>query len=248
MKKWNKNWNIENLPTKNDLIDFIEKELREDGDILTDEFLDTYLKKMCEDGRWYFVFDSFDEMPCLMGKNNCQELIDKISELLFLFLKGANQSGGIIASRLYKSPSEALTATVTLKIQEFNDIKIKTMIQKYLNNADAVVNELFGKREYLVTLCRNPFYLSLLINYIRIKGMEFPKNQMELYSSFVEERLKKCKNKLENEGLATEEVHDAAKELANYMQNSELYGLECPIEILTEQDNKIITGKKEFVY
>lgn len=237
LKKWNKNWNIENLPTRNDLIDFIEKELREDGDILTDEFLNTYFKKMFEDGRWYFVFDSFDEMPCLMGKNNCQELIDKISELLFLFMKGPNQSGGIIASRLYKSPSEALTATVTLKIQEFNDIKIKTMIQKYLNNADTVVNEIFGKREYLVTLCRNPFYLSLLINYIRIKGMEFPKNQMELYSSFVEERLKKCKNKLENEGLTTEDVHDAAKELANYMQNSELYGLECPMESLTEQDN-----------
>lgn len=238
LKKWNKDWNLTCLPTKKDLIDFIKTILYENGDFFSDGFLDTYFDKMLEDGRWYFIFDSFDEMPCFMGKQNCQELIDRISELLCQFMTGANQSGGIIASRMYKSPSEAIGATVVLKIQEFNDIKIKTMLQKYLNNADEVIGELFGKRENLVVLSRNPFYLTLLINYIQDKGLDFPKSQMELYQNFVEERLHKCAGKLESEHIDRAEVHNAAKKLAVYMQESSAYGLECPIDMLFQGEDE----------
>ena len=224
------------MPKKKDLIQFIKDTLYEDGDVLTDSFLETYFDKMLEDGRWYFIFDSFDEMPCLMGKQNCQELIDKISELLCQFITGANQSGGIIASRMYKSPSEALGATVVLKLQEFNDIKIKIMLQKYLNNASDVISELFGKRENLVVLCRNPFYLTLLINFIRDKGLTFPENQMELYQNFILKRFEKCSGKLDSENLTTDEIHDAAKRLAVYMQESPICGLECPITALYQME------------
>lgn len=229
LKKWNQDWNMNHLPSKDDLIAFIRTTLSEGGDFFTNDFLDAYFKIMLEDGRWYFVFDSFDEMPCLMGRQSCQELIGKISELLFDFLTGPGQNGGIIASRLYKSPSEALGATITLKIQKFTDIKIRKMLQKYLNNADGVIRELFGKREDLVVLCRNPFYLALLSNYLKSNDMRFPKNQMELYSNFVEHRLGKCDGKLEAEHLTKEEVRKGAKELAVFMQQSTIYGLECPL-------------------
>lgn len=232
LKKWNEDWSMERLPEKRDLIAFLKNILYENGDILTDTFLNTYFDKMLEDGRWYFVFDSFDEMPCLMGKKNCQELIDKISELLCQFMTGPNQSGGVIASRLYKSPSDAIGATVILKIQEFNDIKIKTMLQKYLVHTGEVIKKLFGQREDLVVLCRNPFYLSLLINYLLDHELSFPENQMELYQNFVTGRLGKCAGKLESERISMEEVHNAAKELASFMQESTVYGLECPTKAL----------------
>lgn len=179
LKKWDKEWNVDNRPGQNDLVEFIREIVSENGDIFTDEFIQCYFDAMLRDGRWYFIFDSFDEMPCLTGSGNCQELIDHLSELLYQFLTGANQNGGVIASRLYRAPSEAIRPTVTLRIQEFSDIKIKTMLNKYLNNADKVMEELFGKREDLVALCRNPFYLTLLINYIRENGIAFPKNQMD---------------------------------------------------------------------
>lgn len=235
LKRWNKSWSLDQLPNKNDLIKFIRESLYENGDIFTDEFLNSYFDKMLKEGRWYFVFDSFDEMPCLMGKKNCQELIDHISELLFQFLTGSNQSGGVIASRLYKAPSEAMKPTVVLRIQEFNDIKIQQMLKKYLNHAEDVVKELFGKREDLVVLCRNPFYLTLLINFVREKGLTFPKNQMELYSNFVEGRLRKCAGKLESEHFSAENVHNAAKRLAVFFQESAEYGLECPAHELYQQ-------------
>lgn len=237
LKQWNKDWNLNCLPTQNDLLEFIKITLHDKGYFSSDDFVDTYFDKMFEDGRWYFIFDSFDEMPCLMGKQNCQELIDKISELLCQFMTGEGQSGGIIASRLYKSPSEAIGATVILKIQEFSDIKIKTMLQKYLNNAKIVGEKLFGKRENLVALCRNPFYLTLLINYIRDKGLQFPENQMELYHNFVEGRLKKCSGKLESENITADEVHNVAKNLAVLMQGSTDSGLEYPTATLFQGED-----------
>lgn len=235
LKKWNKNWSLDMRPNKNDLTEFVKEVLYENGDIFTDGFLDSYFDKMLEDGRWYFVFDSFDEMPCLMGKQNCHELIDHISELLYQFLTAENQSGGVIASRLYKAPSEAIRATTVLRIQEFSDIKIRTMLKKYLNHPEKVVKELFGKREDLVVLCRNPFYLTLLINFIREKDMTFPKNQMALYSNFVESRLEKCAGKLESEHFLKEDVHTAAKKLSVFFQDSTKYGLECPAQELYQQ-------------
>ncbi|MBE7055538.1 MAG: NACHT domain-containing protein [Ruminococcaceae bacterium] len=232
LKKWNKEWNLKNLPKSKDLTDFIKSILYEDGDFFTDEFLNTYFEKVLGDGRWYFIFDSFDELPCLMGKNGCQQLIDNISTLIYQFLTGPNQHGGIIASRLYKSPSDSLGATVTLKIQEFSDIKIKTMIQKYLNNSSDIVKNLFGKREDLVILCRNPFYLTLLVNYMKENAGAFPDNQMELYSSFVKGRLDKCADKITSEEMTVDEIYHAAKVLAVHMQESTAHGLECPAKDL----------------
>lgn len=235
LKQWNRNWNQKRLPDKDDLIQFVEQQLREDGDLFTDEFLNQYFKRMLEDGRWYFVFDSFDEMPCLMGEDNNQPIISHISRLLFEFLTGPNQSGGVIASRLYKAPSEALGATVTLRIQEFSDIKIKTMLNRYLVRTKGVIGELFGKREDLVAICRNPFYLTLLINYIREKGLALPKDQVTLYQNFMEGRLRRCEAKLKEEAVSPDELYAAAKRLASVMQDSTEYGLECPASALYRQ-------------
>ena len=105
LKKWTEDWSLERLPAEKDLIEFIEQRiLREGGTTYTDTFLQTYFRKMLERGKWYFIFDSFDEMPCLMGRRSCQELIDHISSLLHTFLTRENQHGGVIASRLFRAP------------------------------------------------------------------------------------------------------------------------------------------------
>lgn len=232
LKEWNEDWNLDHMPEKKDLITFIRKSFEVKGDCLTEGFLNEYFERMLEDGRWYFIFDSFDEMPCLMGKRNCQELIDGISALLYQLMTGPNQSGGVVASRLYKSPSSAVGATITLKIQEFSDIKIKTMLKKYSNHFEEVTKRIFDGREDLVSLCRNPFYLALLIDYVTDKGLALPDNQMELYHNFIEGRLKKCADKLEREQMVAEDIYQAAKELASFMQQTPGCGLECPTKLL----------------
>lgn len=232
LKKWNEPWNMNHLPTKSDLLKFILFILKENGDFSADDFVDVYFEKMFDNGRWYFIFDSFDELPCLMGRKNCKELIDELSDLLYSFLTGPNQRGGVISSRLFRSPSDTLRPTVTMTIQPFNDIKIKTMLKRYSSSTADTDKKLFGQREDLVTLCRNPFYLSLLINYYKQNGMKLPANQMELYRSFVDSRLNRCSGKIEQEGLTVAQIRKAATDLAMYMEESPTYGLECPVNAL----------------
>lgn len=238
LKEWNEEWSPEHMPEKKDLIVFIRKTFETKADFSTESFLNEYFQRMLEDGRWYFVFDSFDEMPCLMGKKNCQELIDGISALLYQFMTGPNQNGGVVASRLYKAPSSAVGASVTLKIQEFSDIKIKTMLKKYMVHHEEATKLLFGGREDMVSLCRNPFYLTLLINYFLDIGFVLPKNQMELFHNFVDGRLRKCHGKLEREGLSERDIYQASKELALFMQETEGCGLECPTRFLYRRGNE----------
>ena len=236
LKKWKEPWTINNLPTKNDLLTFIKFILKENGDFSADDFVDVYFDKMLENGRWYFVFDSFDELPCLMGMKNCKQLIDELSELLYTFLTGPNQRGGVISSRLFRSPTDTLRPAVTMTIQPFNDIKIKTMLKRYSSSTVDTDKKLFGQREDLVALCRNPFYLSLLINYYKQNSMKLPANQMELFKSFVDGRLNRCSGKIELEGMTVDQIRNAATELAMYMEESPEYGLECPVRALASRN------------
>lgn len=237
LKKWNKEWSINNLPQMKDLIEYIKKTLSEKTDFATDTFLTEYFDVMLEEGRWYFIFDSFDEMPCLAGTADCQELIDTISSLLYELMDNTNKTGGIIASRPHKAPNEKVGANVMLKLQRFDDIRIQKMLKKYLMRAEEVVNELFGKREDLTALCRNPFCLSLLIEYAHNNGLQLPENQMDLYRDFIDTRLEKCKGRIENEKLTINSVLDIAKKIALLMFQSTEYGLEYPLAKIEETIN-----------
>ena len=233
LKRWMGNWSLEHPPKEDDLVAFIERILREDGTTIEAQFLKDNFRKMLEWGQWYFVFDSFDEIPCLMGRRSSKKLIDQFSRLLYSFLTRENQHGGVIASRLFRSPTDPLHAAVKLYLQPFSDNRIQKMLKRYTKNADEVIRKLFGSREDLVALCRNPFYLSLLIEYFQKHGANLPKNQMDLYENVLQSRMNGCAEDIEELGLkGVRQVLDATRLMAMYMQESCKYGLECPLSEL----------------
>lgn len=233
-------WSKKNLPSKIDLINYIKTELYKDGDLFTNSFLDDYFEKMLEDGRFYFIFDSFDEMPCLMGGDENGELITGISELFHQFLTNPDQNGGIIASRLYNRPSnDFLNQTYTLRLQKFNNARVRKMLKRYLPaDANDTILRLFKDRIDLVELCRNPFHLSLLIDYLKENEQGFPDNQFELFKHFVESRLEKSKSRIIEDGFTSKEIYEAASDLSVMMQKNSNYGLDFPI------DRIFISGKR----
>ena len=248
LKTWNSkgnDWNDYNLPTRKDLIEYIKHELYKEGDLFTDDFLNNYFDKMLEDGRWYFIFDSFDEMPCLMGNNSNGILIKHISRLLYEFLSGPNQSGGVIASRMYNRPSDSLNQTCTLRLQKFSDSRIRMMIRKYVvTDVNDIIRDLFRDHPDLVGLCRNPFHLSLFINYIKKRDYIFPGSQYDLFKDFVNERLSRCSARINDEGLNYKDLYNIAIDLALTMQNHGGYGLEFPIKELKDIKSSSLNWEK----
>ena len=229
--KWSGNWTAIKPPQMEDLHDFVKKtmmdEMRSIGQAID---LSKVFDEMLEKGRWFIVFDSFDEIPCLMGSGNNLQLRRKISELIHDYLTNEKLKGGIVASRYSKEPSDYLEANVRIEIREFDDIRIKTMLNKCLNNAFDVVDKLFREREDLVVLCRNPFYLSLLIGYIKGHGTEFPKKQIELYTQYLDSCIKNYDGTMNEFALSEDDVILEAKRLSVFMQQSSKFGLECPLK------------------
>ena len=233
LKRWTGNWSLEHPPTEDDLVAFIERILREDGTTIEAQFLQDNFRKMLEWGQWYFVFDSFDEIPCLMGRKSSKKLIDRFSRLLYGFLTRENQRGGVIASRLFRSPTDPLHAAIKLHLQPLSDDRIQKMLNRYAKNADELIRNLFGSREDLVALCRNPFYLSLLIEYFHEHGANLPRNQLDLYENAIQSRLNGCAEDIDELGLkGVRQVLDATRLMALHMQESSEYGLECPLSEL----------------
>ena len=233
LKQWNRPWSVGSPPAQKDLLEFIQDSLRQIPTLSDIKFLDDYFLSMLNNGRWFFIFDSFDEMPCLLGREEDSGLIQVISDLLCDFLSRKNQRGGVIASRLFRGPRPDRENVVTLRLQPFSDLKINTMLKRYNIHSDSMEKKLFHTRNDLVSLCRNPFSLSLLIDYMKGNvSAELPQNQMRLYDSFLERRLSRCEEQLRENGFRVEHVISAASELALYLQNQPDKGLECTLSDL----------------
>lgn len=234
--KWNGEWTAINPPKMDDLIYFIKKSIIDEKQIIGHGINFNYVfDELLQEGRWLFVLDSFDEIPCLMGSGNNRLLIKKISKLIYDFLTSGKQAGGIIASRDYKQPLGFLSDSVKLNIKELNDFRIKTMLNKYLNNAYDVVDKLFREREDLVVLCRNPFHLFLLIRYVKEYGTDLPMKQVDIYNHFLISHLEDFEGMLKELALTRDDVIIAARRLSEFMQQSSEYGLECPISDFCSQ-------------
>ena len=238
LKHWSNNWTNDRPPSEKDLLVFIRRSMSEEI-YDPDGFLEQYFDELRQKGKWYFIFDSFDELPCLMGRKNVQELIEKLSDLLYRFMTGPDQNGGILASRKFHSPVSVDGSEVFVILQEFDDYRIKTMLERYFI-AGKTVSKMFSDREDLVMLCRNPFILSLLIQYIKNNGGEkLPENQLQLYSNFFDSGLKRISGYLEEHELQQEQVMDYVMTMVEYMYSMPGCSLECPIKKLQEKDNTI---------
>jgi len=125
LKEWNpeRQWCEEYPPSVQDLYDFILKNLKDRSDVFAAEFLDLYFKPMLENGRFFMLFDSFDEIPAVLDVGESSWLIDELSSVFTRFFSGADQTRGVLASRLYRRPNLALPDSTKLEIRPFTELQ-----------------------------------------------------------------------------------------------------------------------------
>ena len=221
---------------KEKLIEFIEGELLSQGDYK--DFVRDNFYKLLGEHRFYFIFDSFDEMPCFMGYDSNGSFTNKVSNLLRSFI--FDYGNGLVASREYHRPTSSLEADCVLTLQRLNNKKIRALIKKSVYDIDAnsIISELFGRRPDLVNICRIPQYLKFLISYIKNHEpytnsdgdiiMHFPNSQFELIHDYIVTKLVKEDGKVWGKYEIDNESYNAAIDLSIIMQENRLYGLEMP--------------------
>jgi hypothetical protein len=234
LREWEtqQEWTEDNPPTVEELYQFVVNNLKARGDIFINEFIDKYFKKMFEHGRLFIILDSFDEIPAVMDVSENSWLIDKLSDVIHRFLAGANESRGILASRIFRRPSDKFDAKTILEIRPFTEDKVIETLKKSLSYDDKLVELIFKERQEFVPVARNPFTAALISSYAREYDNSLPQNQAELYSSYIDQRLDACRDRIQRKNLTKEQIIQCAIDIADTMMITETYGLEASVQEL----------------
>jgi hypothetical protein len=217
---------------ENELVDrglvrnFILQSLNRINDRFIDEFLEAEFDRGLQDGRWVFLFDSFDEIPAVLSSTEADAVIQKYSEAISDFLGGLNSCRGIVASRFYRGPSQ--TGWQKFRILELSAQRQEDLIDKALLSL-AVATKLRGELELasndIQSMAKNPMLLGLLCEHMRL-GNDFPTLAYEVFEKYFNYRFKRdAERVMQRFGLATEAIQEEAEQLAFALASSPVLGL-----------------------
>jgi NACHT domain len=233
LKEWSieEKWTEQNPPTVKQLYDFVYQKVC-DVDVFVSGFFQANFRRLYDTGKLYFILDSFDEIASVLDENDNSWLIQELSSVIFKFLKGAEgkDSQGILSSRIFRKPTREFQTKTILEIRPFSEDKIVTALKRTNILTEETLRILFKERSELVPIARNPFTASLLAEYIETHQGILPQNQAELYVSYIDQTLEKCKDRIARKGIDKATIKRCSMLLAKEMFDN--YGLEVPINAL----------------
>lgn len=244
LKEWNntKNWNTKNPPTEEELKNFIKQNLKERlSSHSLSKIIDEDFDMLHENGHFFIILDSFDEIPAILDEEESSWLINELSIVIYKFLTFGKKSTGLLSSRFFRKPSEGFHKHISYEIRPLNDNKIIEILEKRNFNNNLNVTEIFKSNPELFSLARNPFTAVLICSFIENNSF-IPEKQIKLYEDFLKKKLDNIPSMPDRKKLPTNLIIQSAQEIAKVMFENSNYGLEIPvkevIKILEKKFNK----------
>lgn len=225
-------WTEANPPSVEQLHNFIRQNLKDRCDVFGVGFVDRYFDEMLRDGRFFILLDSFDEIPAVLDVSEASWMIERLSAVISRFFAGTTETRGLVSSRHYRRPQLSLENLTVLEIRPFTEPQIAESLRRSIDIPEGRVMSLFRDRPDLVPIARNPLTAALIRNFLEGHNFQFPDNQLQLYQSYIRQRLAAAGEHLRRNGLDEDEVVDGAMAMAWEMFNNPHLGLEAPLSIL----------------
>lgn len=207
--------------TADDVRDFIKSDLKKVRDRDVDRFVDQEFDRILTEGQWVFLFDSFDEIPAILGSTEADEIVRVYSDAIYDFLNGVHGCRGVIASRGWRAPKES--GWVRFKIVRMSWGLQQRLIRKAdldADREDLILSELPGASHEVRRLAENPLFLGLLCDYLRERST-FPSNPFAVFHAYVNRRLTRdCEQIHARFGLSPDDVQDVAERISYAMASS----------------------------
>lgn len=221
-------------PQLHHLLDFIKQNLEERlGDIFVPDFLNDYFNELYQQGYFYFIFDSFDEIPMLLDEPETSWLVDRVSSLLYSVCAHNKNTKVILSSRFFRQPSAQFHAQIKMHIKPFSEANMQICF-KNITNSNQLAIKLFSEHKELINIAKNPFYASLVSLYYK-NSQQLPTKEVDLYDKFIHSRLEQCERvfgNLAKNNITIPEVIAYAQKLAITIFNDSNYGIEIPFQVL----------------
>lgn len=231
-KRQNLDWSWVKTNLKENQIDrnlihgFVLKSLNRANDRDIEEFLSEAFEKGLKDGSWFFLFDSFDELPDVLSSTDVNEIIRAYSDAISDFLHGLNHCRGIVASRHFRGPRQ--TGWARFRILPLSEERRRELIEK-ADLESAIEQDLQGKlgnaNQEIQSMSKNPLFLGLVCEHMR-DGYSFPTNTHDVFETYITNRFKRDEDRLYRRfQLTPTEVRYAAENFAFAMAADDSLGL-----------------------
>ena len=221
-------WDSPSDPTDEQLSDFIAEHMKGSAGRAGKRFLDKWCEPMLSAGRFFFLLDSFDELPSVLDCDDASHRIKEISRAFDRFFNDLHQCRGVLASRRFRQPRGFQGRR--LSIRPLKEIQIREAMSRWLLglplNSTEIIRDLFRNRPELIPVVRNPFLADLTSQYLIQSNGELPPNQFAIYDSFIRNRLKEEEASLKELGLSEVQILDTATRIARNMYEDPEAGLE----------------------
>lgn len=241
-----KEWTGSRQPTDEDIGNFVYKYLLRISGRSGQSFLKNYYEKMLSGGLFFFIFDSFDEMPMVLDCDDRSDRLKKISQAFDTFFKDLHNCRGILSSRPFRQPVGFRGRR--LSIRPFQEQQIRSAMKTWLLgealDADKIVRRLFKERPHLSPALRNPFMSDLIAQYVIHHRDNLPSNYYELFDHYINRRFDEDTSNLEELNLTKADVVGAAIEIARTIYNTPDIGLEISVSALKSTINDPLLENK----
>jgi hypothetical protein len=206
--------------------DFILKSLKRVNDRDVERFLEEEFQRGLENGTWFYLFDSFDEIPEILGAEDADAIIKKYADAIFDFLHGLNNCRGVVASRYFKGPGKfgwprfrVIKLTPSKQIELIKRSELQSSDEKLLIGNLEIANPEVRK------MAANPLFLGLLITYFQSNKI-FPTQGEIVFDAYINHRFVQDYERLRRRfHLEVEEIRRVAEAVAFCMSASDKLGL-----------------------
>ncbi|WP_298377143.1 NACHT domain-containing protein [Azospirillum sp.] len=250
LKEWRmtRPWTDENPPTKHEFHTFIYDTLCNSLDQYAEDFLrqPDVFANLHTKGHFFFILDSFDEIPAVLDNREKSDLINHLSALIADYITSGD-SRGIVASRQFRRPQIERIRMAMLEIRPIDDERIGQAVAKLANNKQILINEIFGKDANLGFLARNPFLLDLLIKHHNDHHRP-PATQAEMFQSYLARCVDRARDNLDKAGLDEDHLYHLCEEVAEAMFQTDNVGLEMTEDQLAAKiDDPLLKPALQFL-
>jgi hypothetical protein len=135
------------------------------GDADTAAYVKQHWDEYRAEGTWFFLFDSFDEIPAVLHAPTGSTIIREYAEAIRQFFEGMSNCRGVLASREFKGPNELPWQKIRiLPLSEERQAQLvdnsflesgqKTIVSQHLASSSSSLKD-------------NPLFLTLLCRYVK---------------------------------------------------------------------------------
>jgi NACHT domain-containing protein len=189
-------------------------------------FLDAEFDDTLRAGSWLLLFDSFDEIPAVLGATEADEAVREYAKAIIDFTENRGFRA-VIASREFRGPRGF--PLPRLRIVRLTSRQQRTLIRRSglpPDMAAMAVAAITRAGPDLRQLTDNPLFLWLVCQYLRDNDGMFPESSYAVFDSYVRHRLTADETRLrEIFGVEAAMVRSYAEQFAFSMASSPDLGL-----------------------